>query len=67
MQKVAIIKALRLHFSLIILLDLIGLARRIFFYRLKLKRDENAAILREITEINHQMRGFTTIVALHLN
>ena len=44
-EKDAIVKALRLHFPLSILLDLIGLTRSIFFYHLKTKNDKNVALL----------------------
>ena len=39
------------------LLDLIGLARSVFFYRLKAKSDKNAAISQEIASIYHDNHG----------
>ena len=44
-EKAAIVKALRLHFPLPILLDLICLVRSVFFYHLKTKNDKNVALL----------------------
>ena len=44
-EKATIVKALRIHFPLPILLDLIGLARSVFFYHLKTKNDKNVALL----------------------
>lgn len=40
-----------------ILLDLIGLARNVFFYHLKTKSDKNAVISQEIATIYHNNQG----------
>ena len=56
-EKATIVKALRVHFPLPILLDLIGLARSVFFYHLKTKNDKNAALSQEIASIYHDNHG----------
>ena len=63
-ETAAIVKALRIHFPLPILLDLIGLARSVFFYHLKTKNDKNAAMSREIATIydnNHGNYGYRRV------
>lgn len=45
---------MRLQFPLPILLSSIGLSRSVFFYHLKAKHDEDAAILQKIVAIYHQ-------------
>lgn len=49
--KVEIVKVLRIDFSFQILLDLIGLARRVFFYHLKEKINKDSAISQELMKI----------------
>lgn len=56
-EKVAIMKMLRVNFSLEILLHLTGLKRCSFFYHLQLKIDKNVAIRQEIVEIYRKNDG----------
>ena len=43
-EKAAIVKALRVYFSIQMLLNLIALSCRVSFYPLKVKSDENAVV-----------------------
>ncbi|WP_143538984.1 IS3 family transposase [Rodentibacter ratti] len=56
-EKVAVMKMLRVNFSLEILLHLTGLKRCSFFYHLQLKIDKNVAIRQEIVEIYRKNDG----------
>ncbi|HHT7864545.1 hypothetical protein PMCNE_06040 [Pasteurella multocida] len=56
-EKVAIMKMLRVNFSLEILLHLTDLKRCSFFYHLQLKIDKNVAIRQEIVEIYRKNDG----------
>ena len=56
-EKAAIVKALRVYFSIQMLLNLIALSCRVSFYPLKVKNDENAVVSQEIAIIYHDNHG----------
>ena len=63
-EKAAIVKVLRMDFPLQILLDLLGLARSVFFYHLKEKIDKDDTISQEIMRVyrdNHECYGYRRI------